>query len=229
MDLTRNALLFVAMLAGLAGCARHAQRPPPQVQVAVLPEEGVPTDWRRVADAADRGRIDALDTTWAAALADAARTDAAALKQEGDLLQPAVALPAVTPTPGLYSCRSVRLGQPVPRLRTGRGFARFKAFDCVVTAEGAQLSFTKIGGTNRPGGYLWPQTEQRMVFLGGTYEGQGNGASAYGGEPSRNRLGVIERYGEFRWRLVLLNQPPLPPVEIIDLVPAVAVAARPGR
>jgi len=220
------------MSAVLSGCAGVPRRPATQAQVAVLAEEGTPSDWRRVVTAEDRARLEAIGTTWALARDEALKSDAATVTREGDLLRPEAALPAPVPTPGLYQCRSVRLGGPEDRAvatRRGRAVTRFKPFDCVIAAEPTLLSFTKVTGTHRPGGYLWPEGDRRMIFLGGTVEREGEGASAYGNDPLRNRAGVLERIGEFRWRLTLLGQSPVARLEIIDLVPAVAVAARPAR
>lgn len=233
MALMHKSHLLIALIATLSGCARVPQRPATQVQVAVLPEEGVPSDWRRIATAEDRARLDAIGTTWALARDEAVKSDAAAVIREGDLLRPEAALPAPTPTPGLYQCRSVRLGGPeapaATSTRRGRTVTRFRTFDCVVAAEQTLLSFTKVTGTHRPGGYLWPDGDRRMVFLGGTVEREGEGASAYGNDPLRNRAGMLERIGEFRWRLTLLGQSPVARLEIIELVPAVAVPVRAAR
>jgi len=220
--------LFLLLSASLvaSGCARQKIGSTAKVEVAVLPEEGVPTDWRRVALADDQAKLDTIADTWTKALADGMKTDAKAIGQEGDLLRADAALPRATPTPGLYRCRTLRIGLPAnaaPRAPRSRAFERFKPFDCVVTDEKAFLGFTKVTGTHRPGGYLWPDGNTHMVFLGGTAERAGEGASAYGADPLRNRFGVFERIGEFRWRLTLIGQPTAARLEVMELVPAVAL------
>jgi Domain of unknown function (DUF4893) len=233
----RISLLFL-LSASLfsSGCARQRTGPAAKVEIAVLPEEGVPTDWRRVAHADDQVKLDAIADIWATALADGKKADARAIDQEGDLLRPDAALARATPTPGLYRCRTLRIGPPAngsaigaTRVPRARAFERFKPFDCVVTDEKAFLGFTKISGTHRPGGYLWPDGDTRMVFLGGTAERVGEGASAYGTDLRRNRLGILERIGEFRWRLTLIGQPTAAQLEVMDLVPAVAVPVQVPR
>ncbi len=217
------ALLIVPTLLA-AGCARHKSAPLAHAEVAVLPEEGIPTDWRRVARPADQTQLDAMPALWSVALTEAARPDSRTVAQEGDLLRADAALPRPLPTPGLYRCRTIRLGVPAGAASAKqRGFARFKPFDCVVSDEKTSLGFTKVSGSHRPGGYLWPDGDKRMIFLGGTAERDGEGASAYGDDVVRNRAGVFERIGEFRWRLTLLGQPPVARLEVIELVPAVAV------
>jgi hypothetical protein len=235
--MSRISLLFLLSASlVVSGCARQKTASAAKVEVAVLPEEGVPNDWRRVAHADDQAKLDTIAGIWASALAEGKKTDARAIDQEGDLLRPDAGLPRATPTPGLYRCRTLRIGLPAggstngaTRTPRARAFERFKPFDCVVTDEKAFLGFTKVTGTHRPGGYLWPDGDTRMVFLGGTAERVGEGASAYGAEPRRNRLGVLERIGEFRWRLTLIGQPVAPRLEVMELVPAVAVPVQVPR
>ncbi len=215
-------LLLPTLLA--AGCARHRSVPATHAEVAVLPEEGIPTDWRRVAHSADQKQLDAMPALWSVALTEAAKLDSRAIAQEGDLLRGDAALPRPMPTPGLYRCRTIRLGMPAsPPPPRARALTKFKPFDCVISDEKTSLGFTKVSGTHRPGGYLWPDGDKRMIFLGGTAEHDGEGASAYGDDVTRNRAGALERIGEFRWRLTLLGQSPVARLEVIELVPAVAV------
>lgn len=223
-------ILVVIPMLFAAGCARHKSAPLARAEIAVLPEEGIPTDWRRVAGSADQKQLDAMPSLWSVALTEAAKLDARAIMQEGNLLRADAALPRPMPTPGLYRCRTIRLGLPLgapsPRMRA---LTKFKPFDCVVSDEKTSLGFTKVSGTHRPGGYLWPDGDKRMVFLGGTAEHDGEGASAYGDDPTRNPAGIFERIGEFRWRLTLLGQSPVARIEVIELVPAVAVPVAVAR
>lgn len=217
------ALLVVPTLLA-TGCARQKMVKTPEVQVAVLPEEGVPSNWRRVALADDQKRLEAMPAIWSLALTEAAKLDTRAIVQEGDLLRVDAALPRPMPTPGLYRCRTIRLGLPAGAAPAKtRALTRFKSFDCVVSDEKTLLGFTKVSGTHRPGGYLWPDGDKRMIFLGGTADRDGEAASAYGADNARNQAGVLERTGEFRWRLTLLGQPPASRLEVMELVPAVAV------
>ncbi len=218
-------LLSLPLLA--SACTRPKSAGASHVQVAVLPEEGVPSDWRRVARADDQAALDGIGTRWTLALAEAARTDARTIALEGDLLRTDAALPRAMPTPGLYRCRAIRLGSTTGG--TARALTRFKPFDCVISDEKTSLGFTKVSGTHRPGGYLWPDGDKRMIFLGGTAERDGEGASAYGNDTTRNRAGMLERIGEFRWRLALLGHAPAPKLEVMELVPAVAVPVQVAR
>ena len=118
-----------------------------------------------------------------------------------------------------------RHGDAATLARREAAFTRFKPFDCVVSVEGDALGFTKVGGSNRPGGYLWPEGETRMIFLGGTAFREREAASAYGSDPARDRIGVLERIGDFRWRLVLIGRGNDPRLEVISLTPAVVPVA----
>jgi hypothetical protein len=75
---------------------------------------------------------------------------------------------------------------------------------CFVGVEDDQLSLTsEIVGT-RLGGYLWEVKDRPgLVFLGAATPARGRSAPAYGDDPAGNRIGLVERIGEFRYRLVV--------------------------
>lgn len=228
--MSRKSLFLTVLIATLAsGCAHVRSNTAPSVQASVAPE-GVPSDWRRVAQDEDAAKLDGVAAIWTQALAEASKTDARSVAAEGALLRGNAALSRPMPTPGLYRCRALRLGGAANGAKAPafRPFTRFKSFDCVISPEATLLGFTKVSGTHRPGGYLWPDSDRRMIFLGGTAERDGEAASAYGAQPVRNRIGTFERIAEFRWRLVLLGNGSEQRLEVIELVPAVAVPVQ-GR
>ena len=228
--LPRSLLLFAFTASLASGCAHRQPRP---VATAEAPPAvaAVSSDWRQLVRLDDMARIDEIGTTWKKAIAEATKADPSAFKTEGNLLRPDAALPSPVPTPGLYRCRAIGLGLRSDGkaglgagLGGAHGLTRFKPFDCVVSAEKTQLGFTRVSGASRPGGYLWPDDEQhRMIFLGGTADREGQAASGYGPDVTRNRVGVFERIGEFRWRLLLLGRSTEPRLAVIELVPAVAI------
>lgn len=224
-------LAVLLVLTGLlgSGCAGLESRGKRSVQIALLPEDGIPADWRRIARREDQVALDSIADAWSAAVSQAGKQHARAIAQEGSLLRADAGLPRAVPTPGLYRCRAIRLGstadQPT-RVDKMPLIARFKPFDCVVSDEAGFLAFTKVRGTHRPGGYLWPDTDKRMIFLGGTAERDGEAASAYGNDVARNRVGVFERIGAFRWRLTLLGEISGARLEAIELAPAIAVEVK---
>ena len=212
------AMLFVI---SLVGCART---PPVKgvgatvevVSVAETP--GVPTDWKQVATSTDLDRIARIGAAWNAGLAEArARRHGSDIEKEGALLDPSGALPRPAVPPGTYRCRVIKLGFGV----TGRGraYQAFNPFTCFVSVEDQLLVFIKATGSELPAGRLWEDGENRLVFLGATAARTGVPAPAYGLQAARDRSGVIERIGDFRWRLVSPWQSKDARIEVMELVP----------
>lgn len=205
-------LLPAVLLALLPGCsATKGERPKPQVTVESVAE------WRTQASDPDIERISRLPAAWTEALAAARKGGfARKLAAEGPLLDPGAAQPRAVPAPGAYLCRLVRLGATA---RRAPAFSTAKPGFCHVTADGERLSFTREAGSGRPAGYLYEAEDgRRMIFLGTAAEG--NAAPlGYGENPARDLVGVVERVGPFRWRLVLPSPGPSL-LDVYDLVPA---------
>ncbi len=210
---TRAALLCAATAALHACQLPHVAEPP---AVEEMPAE-TPSGWRGVAAAEDRERLDLLPETWAAARASAIRAGyAGRLAAEAELLDPDAALPRPDLSPGPYRCRVLRL-----RAAARRPFAAFPPFFCHVVDEGELLSFTKESGPERPGGYLWPDNDRRLIFLG-AFARRGEAIPpAYGDEPDRDLAGVVERVGIFHYRLVIPRPSEPGWLDILELIPAV--------
>lgn len=139
------------------------------------------------------------------------------IRREGDLLVPNAARQQPTPPPGSYHCRLVKLGAG-----TGREppVQSFPDFFCYIRAEGDnRLSFTKQTGTELPGGWLHDDGGRRLVLIGAKQRTPGDNSLAYGSEPERNLVGVIERVGPFRWRLVLPRPAESAGLDIYELTP----------
>jgi len=174
--------------------------------------------WMAIVEPEDLGRLQRLDSAWASALADlrAARL-AGRIAAEGALLDPGAALPRPAPPPGSYRCRLLRLG----RHRAGdRALATHRPFFCHVGDAGELLAFTKQTGSERPGGYLYPDGEgRRLVFLGALARDRET-VPAYGEESGRDMVGIVERIAPFRWRLVLPWPRSGARLEVMELVPA---------
>jgi len=204
-------------LALLAGCATKPRLPGgmhPSVEVgAPLKSEA----WKAVATAADQDRIARLGLAWQEALAEAKKSDAAAVTKEGKLLLPRSALPRPAPTPGSYNCRMIALGKATPK---GKSFESFKPFFCYVEIEGDQLTIVKQTGSQRPAGRLWEDDDpNRMIFLGSLALADEDQPLAYGDDPKRNMAGVFERIGAFRWRLVIPWPQSDSKLEVFELTP----------
>jgi hypothetical protein len=210
-------ILVSALILGLPACAslRKPAATTARASVSIAAEEAVPSEWKQVASPEDVTRLAELPARWARARAEAAPRYAKALKAEAMLLDPQAALDRPEPTPGRYRCRTVRLGK-APR---EAAFAAFKPFFCFVATQAPLLAFSKGTGTHRPGGWLWTDTDKRLVFLGGFAEGSKGAPPPYRTGAATNAIGVIERIDDFRWRLVLAGPPATNRIEILELVP----------
>lgn len=203
--------LLAAPALSIAGCQTTGAPGPAQVAV----EE--PSGWRATASAADIDRLGRIAAAWTEALADARRAGFGKdVDAEGALLDPAAALPRPAPSPGSYMCRLVRLGSD----GRGRAFQAFKPFFCHVGVEGDLLSITKQTGTQRPGGYLWDDEGDRLVFLGSMALGDEEAPLPYGADPERDMIGVFERVAPLRFRLVVPWPQGSSKLDVFELVPA---------
>ena len=213
----------VVLAIAMTGCARKA---PPRAASAMVetdptpaPDPSVlPSDWKQVATKTDLDRIERIGAAWATGLSEArARRHGATIEKEGPLLDPAAALPRPALPPGTYRCRIIKLGQGASA--RGPAFQTFKPFVCFVSVEKSLLVFIKATGSDLPAGRLWDDGETRLVFLGATAARLGQPAPAYSTIPSRDRSGVVERVGDFRWRLVTPWQSKDARIEVMELVP----------
>lgn len=194
--------LTIALLLGAlaAGCTT----PQPTATVQVAPTAPIPEPeekWRQIALNDDVQLLDTIEARWQQALDALGPATRKAADAEGALLDPAAALDHPMPTPGSYKCRVVRVQmdeRPARRLRA------YPEFFCYIRAEGDQLTFLKQTGTDLPAGWLFPNGARRIVFLGAQQDEPGDGKLGYGVERTRDRAGVIERIGPFRWRLAMV-------------------------
>lgn len=203
--------------AALGGCQTVPSVPPSAADVA---SDGAASEggWRATATDQDKARIRGWYSSWQAALADArAKGHGAELEREGVLLQPMAALPNPHLPAGDYRCRTIKLGAQ------GRGalsYIAYSWFRCRVAFEQGLSSLTKLSGSQRPIGLVFPDNLKRQVFLGTLELGDEKIPLSYGSDRMRDMAGLVERIGDNRWRLVL----PAPAYEslldVIELVPA---------
>lgn len=171
--------------------------------------------WQGIIRPEDNTRLQGLATAWSRGLDAARRGFARRIAAEGDLLDPAAALPRALLPPGSYRCRTITLGSRQAAFRVqGPHF-------CYVGVEGELISFTKQTGPDRPGGYLYADGDTRSVFIGAAATGRERVPPAYGANPARDVVGVVERVGPFRYRLVVPAPRNGAALEIYELVPAV--------
>jgi hypothetical protein len=205
-----RALLLTLCLA-LAGCAiSHEVVPPPTAER--------PTDaWRQRATEEDRARFRGWRDAWTAALGRARAGHREAIAAEGALLEPDAALEGPAIPAGDYRCRTIKLGAASAGLPEYNSYPQFL---CRVTSDGARLRFSKTDGSQRPTGVLFPDSDRRMVFLGTLQLGDETLSLRYSRDRERDMIGLLERIGDARWRLVFPSPHFESLLDVIELVPA---------
>ena len=213
-----SSILASALLAACATTPPPPPPPPPPMTAAAV-SGGVLKDWRAVITAADRDRYQRRDAAWTLALQQAKRQPGSGdLASLGDLIEPGAARVSVTPPVGNYRCRTVKLGSQGGE--QGLGYVVYGWFACRIERTPAGLKFSKQTGSQRPGGLLFPENDRHMIFLGSMALASEPAARSYGQRPDRDMVGVVERIGERRWRLVLPWPANESNLDLIELVPA---------
>ncbi|MEA3051023.1 MAG: hypothetical protein QOG84_2859 [Sphingomonadales bacterium] len=188
--------------------------------------------WRSLATADDRKRLRDWRSAWVEALGKAKATHAAEVAKEGDLLDPdAAALGDVTPPPGDYRCRAVKLGGQSPQVPD---YVSYGPFPCRVgpaaaaagnaaapagPGDAGALPFAAVAGPQRPVGRFFPDTPRRIMFLGTLQLGDEKGILRYGHDKERDLAGLLQRIGERRWRLVLPKPHFESTLDVVEIVP----------
>ncbi len=207
-------LFLAATLAGAPCAAQAGGAPAPACDPAG-------PSWRSLATEDDRRRVREWRDAWTSAL-EQARTAGheAELAREGALLEPDAALTGPQPPPGDYDCRTLKLGSQTTE--GGLHYVAYPAFRCRIRAENGRVTLTKLTGSQRPIGRLFTDIDRRMIFLGTLQLGDERRSYQYGIDRERDLVGLLERVGERRWRLVF----PYPHFEslldVIELTPRVA-------
>ncbi|WP_374516515.1 DUF4893 domain-containing protein [Brevundimonas sp.] len=219
----------LAALVLVAACGERPESPagappPPAAEPAAPPTTATPApatdptkgmqrgtdDWREVVSTEDASRLGRLDQAWRLARAEAEdKGFAAQVEALGPLVDPNAGLAGrLQPAPGDYRCRTVKLGSGGPG---GLAYLEYPWFRCAVElTPGGDLVLTKTTGSQRTRGLLYPDSERRLVFVGAQALGADEtGWPTYGQMPERDQVGVFERVGPQRWRLVI----PWPRVE----------------
>ncbi|MBA3050248.1 MAG: DUF4893 domain-containing protein [Alphaproteobacteria bacterium] len=207
------ALILLASLV-LAACASTPPPPPPPPGGT-----GALRDWRGIVTASDRDRYSRRDAAWSLALQQARRQAGSGdLTGLGDLIEPRAARSPVAPPPGDYRCRTVKLGSQGGE--DGLGYVVYGWFACRIEQTPNGLKFSKLTGSQRPGGLLFPENDRQMVMLGSMALAAEPPANSYGQRPDRDLIAVLERIGDRRWRLVIPWPQAESNLDLIELVPA---------
>ena len=209
MRLTVACLSFAALLSACVS----TPAPPPSGSGAAL------MDWRGIITSADRDRYSRADSAWDLALQQARRQKGSGdLRSTGDLIDPDTAQRGVTTPVGDYRCRTVKLGSQGGE--DGLGYVVYGWFACRIEQTPRGLRFTKLTGSQRPAGLLFPETDRRMVMLGSMALASEPAANSYGQRPDRDMVAIMERIGERRWRLAIPWPQNESNLDLIELVPA---------
>src|SRR4051812_13566801 len=171
--------LTLIALSALAAAAPAASR-----EEVVSDRAG--SDWRVVATANDRDRLRHWRDAWTDALAQANRSNAAAITAGGALFDPDTALPDAQPPAGDYACRTYKLGRNV---RGGMlDYVEYPAFRCRISESDGRLRFTKLTGSQRPAGNIFADNGRRMIFLGTLMLGDETRALRYSRDQERDMI-----------------------------------------
>ena len=202
-------LVLSAALLACAGCA--ALEPATHV---VHAERG----WRSAATEADRERLREWRGAFVSALAAAREAGHGSdIEREGALLDPDAALPQPAIPNGLYRCRVIKLGAKSPGMLD---YVAYPWFTCRVQQEGELQAFSKLTGSQRHVGLIFPQDQLRLVVLGTLMLGDEERAMHYGVDPERDVAAFVERIGPQRWRLVMPSPTFESQLDVMELLPA---------
>ena len=195
-------IFAASLLLAITGCATTPATPPVQT-------------WQEVATPEDRIRLRDWRTAFTRAVEQArAANHAAEIESEGLLLNPDAAIGGPIPN-GDYRCRVIKVGAKSTGLLD---YVSYPAFRCRIE-QGEVQRFTKLTGSQRHVGLIYPGDQLHQVFLGTLVLGDETQAYQYGRDPDRDLAGWVERIGDNRWRIVL----PYPHYEslldVIELVP----------
>lgn len=173
--------------------------------------------WRDVATERDRVRVREWRSAWVEALRQARSAGHTSdIESEGVLLNPDSALLNPAPPVGDYRCRVIKVGGQDDLL----DYIAYPAFRCRIRPErDGRLSFVKLTGSQRPIGFIYPDSTRRMIFLGTLQLGDERRSLRYGVDDERDMAGLVERIGERRWRIVFPRPTFESIVDVLELVP----------
>ena len=201
--------LLLALALGSAGCNTLLQ-PPGMI-------ERWTNDWKRVVTEDDRTRLREWRTTFAAAIDSANKAGHSAdVAREGVLLDPDAALANPAIPDGMYRCRVVKVGS---KEKGNLAFISYPGFTCRVRPDHKLQRLTKLSGSQRYAGIIFPQDQIRQVFLGTLVLSDERRALQYAQDDTRDIAGNLERIGPQRWRLVMPKPHFESQLDVMELVP----------
>ena len=205
----RLALLLLTLALACSGCDAIEQ-----------PSGLIPrwtTAYRQVISEDDRVRLRDWRKTFTDAIIDArAAGHGAEVAREEVLLDPDAALPGPAIPDGMYSCRVIKLGAKQPG---NLAYVSYPPFTCGVRADRGLQRLTKLTGSQRYVGLIFPGDAIRAVFLGTLVLGDEQRAMQYRQDEGRDVAGYVERIGDRRWRLIMPQPRFESRLDVMELVP----------
>jgi hypothetical protein len=174
------------------------------------------TNYKQVISENDRVRLRDWRKTFESALADARKSNAADIAREGVLLDPDSALTGPAIPDGMYSCRVIKVGA---REEGNLHYVAYPPFSCRARAQQTLQRLTKLSGSQRFVGLIFPGDAIRNVFLGTLVLGDEQRALQYQQDEKRDIAGYVERIGPNRWRVVMPQPHFESRLDVIELVP----------
>jgi hypothetical protein len=202
--------LPIALALAAAGCSTIEQ------PTRMIPQ--TTTNWQQVATEKDRLRLSDWRKAFVGALG-AARLGGHGVEvaREGVLLEPDAALGGGSIPNGLYRCRVIKLGAKSEGMLD---YVSYPPFACRIEPQNGVQKFTKLTGSQRQVGLIFPGDVMRQVFRGTLVLGDEQGAMQYGQDEMRNVAGFVERIGPNRWRLIMPRPHFESQLDVMELVPA---------
>ena len=173
--------------------------------------------FKQVVSEKDKVRLRDWRKAFEAALAAARKAGhGAEIDREGALLDPDAGLDQPTIPNGMYRCRVIKLGAKDPG---NLDFVSYPGFTCRVRPDHALQRLSKISGSQRYVGILFPDDAIHRVFLGTLVLGDERRALQYRQDDARDVAGFLERIGPNRWRLIMPQPHFESRLDVMELVP----------
>ena len=173
--------------------------------------------YKQVISETDRLRLRDWRITFVDALKGAERSGhGAGIAREGALLDPDAAQPGPALPNGEYRCRVIKVGA---KDAGNLDYVAYPPFSCRVRTERNLQRLTKLTGSQRYVGLIFPGDAFRNVFLGSLVLGDETRAMQYRQNETRDVAGYVERIGPGRWRLVMPSPAFESKTDVMELVP----------
>ena len=173
--------------------------------------------YRRIISQPDQVRLRDWRKTFQEALAAARKSGhSAEIDREGALLGPDAAQAGPAIPNGMYRCRVIKLGA---KAEGNLDFVSYPNFTCRVRTERSLQRLSKLSGSQRYVGLLFPGDAIRQVFLGTLVLGDERRAMQYRQDDQRDIAAYLERIGPNRWRLVMPKPRFESQLDVMELVP----------